>query len=58
MSDKELRDEVITLLVAGHETTALTLAWALYEIARHPDVDTALRDEVAAVIGPGRSPAG
>jgi cytochrome P450 len=55
MSDKELRDEVITLLVAGHETTALTLAWAMYEVARHPEVDAALRDEVAAVIGAARA---
>ena len=33
---------MITLLCAGHETTALTLAWALFEIARHADVDGAL----------------
>jgi cytochrome P450 len=56
MSDKELRDEGITLLVAGHETTALTLAWALYEIARHPDVDAALDEEVKRVLGSDRAP--
>ena len=36
MSDAELRDELMTLLVAGHETTATTLAWALERLARHP----------------------
>ena len=56
MTDRELRDEVITLLVAGHETTALTLAWALFEVARHPDVDAVLAEEVARVLGPDRPP--
>jgi cytochrome P450 len=36
MSDAELRDELLTLLVAGHETTATALAWALERLARHP----------------------
>lgn len=56
MSDRELRDEVITLLVAGHETTALTLAWALYEVARHTDVDAALDEEVRRVLDADRAP--
>jgi cytochrome P450 len=56
MTDRELRDEVITLLVAGHETTALTLAWALFEIARHAGVDAALAAEVEQVIGGQRAP--
>jgi cytochrome P450 len=56
LTDRELRDEVVTLLLAGHETTALTLAWALFEIARHPDVDGQLHDEVLRVIGNERSP--
>ena len=51
MTDRELRDEVVTLLVAGHETTALTLAWAMYEIAGHPEVGDALRTEVDEVLG-------
>jgi cytochrome P450 len=55
-TDRELRDEVVTLLLAGHETTALTLAWGLFEVARHPDVDAALAAEVAAVLGPTRVP--
>src|SRR5215469_609244 len=36
LSDAELRDQLITLLLAGHETTATTLAWALHELARRP----------------------
>ena len=38
MSDKELRDQLITLLVAGHDTTATGLAWALERMTRHPDI--------------------
>ena len=37
MSDEELRDELMTLLVAGHETTATSLAWAVERLVRHPD---------------------
>jgi len=37
MSDQELRDELMTLLVAGHETTATALAWAIERLVRHPD---------------------
>jgi cytochrome P450 len=43
-SEDELRDQVITLLAAGHETTAGSLAWALERIARHPHVAARLRD--------------
>jgi cytochrome P450 len=38
MSDEELRDELITMLLAGHETTAMALSWAVEEIARRPEV--------------------
>jgi cytochrome P450 len=48
MSDSELRDELITLLVAGHETTANALAWAGERLARHPDVLARLADEARA----------
>ena len=44
MADKELRDELITLLVAGHETTATALAWALERLVRHPHILERLRD--------------
>jgi cytochrome P450 family 135 len=48
MSDQELRDELMTLLVAGHETSATALAWALEALARHPAVLSRLREEVDA----------
>ncbi len=38
LSDQELRDQMITLLLAGHETTATALAWSFHELARRPDV--------------------
>lgn len=38
MSDKQVRDEAVTLFVAGHETTATSLAWSLYELARKPEI--------------------
>ncbi len=47
MSDAELRDELMTLLVAGHETTATTLAWAFERLAREPGVAATLREEAA-----------
>jgi cytochrome P450 family 135 len=46
MSDKELRDELMTVLVAGHETSATSLAWALEALVRHPAALARLRDEV------------
>jgi cytochrome P450 len=48
MTVEEIRDELITLLVAGHETTATALAWALERLARHPAAWLRLREEVAA----------
>ena len=55
MSDRQLRDEVITLLSAGHETTATALAWTWYLIARHPNVEMRLAAELQTVLG-GRAP--
>ena len=46
MRDDEIRDELITILQGGHETTAAVLAWALYELGRHPDILAKLRDEL------------
>jgi cytochrome P450 len=51
MSDTEVRDETMTLFLAGHETTANALAWALHLLSRHPDVYARLRAEVDAVLG-------
>jgi cytochrome P450 family 135 len=48
MSDRELRDELMTLLVAGHETTATALSWAVELLARHPAELDRLETEVAA----------
>jgi cytochrome P450 len=45
MSEQALRDEAITLLAAGHETTATTLSWALHRVLQHPDVEARLRPE-------------
>ena len=48
MSDQELRDELMTLLVAGHETTATALAWAIERLVRHPDKLHRLAEEAQA----------
>ncbi|HYO56557.1 cytochrome P450 [Archangium sp.] len=51
MSDQALRDEAITLLAAGHETTATTLSWAIHHVLQHPDVEARLREEIQQVAG-------
>jgi cytochrome P450 len=48
MSDGELRDELMTLLAAGHETTATALSWGIERLVRHPDKLERLRDEAIA----------
>ena len=53
MSDEEVRDEMFTMLVAGHETTATLLAWVIHRLLEHPDVLAATRAEVASVVGSG-----
>ena len=55
MSDQQLRDEAITLFLAGHETTALALAHTLFLLSTHPDVERRLHAELAEVLG-DRSP--
>jgi cytochrome P450 len=52
MSDQELRDQLMTLLLAGHETTALSLSWAVEEIVRRPAVLGRILEEIAASAGP------
>ena len=49
MPDRQVRDEALTILLAGHETTANALTFALWLVARHPDVQERMRDEVFAV---------
>ena len=51
MTDRQLRDEVMTLLLAGHETTALALSWALYLVGQHPEVEAKLMGEIDTVLG-------
>lgn len=55
MSDKQLRDEALTMILAGHETTAVTLAWLMILLGRHPDIREKVEEELAEVLG-GRSP--
>ena len=55
MSDDQLRDEVMTLFLAGHETTALALSWTCYLLAQHPEVESRLLQELHSVLG-GRTP--
>ncbi|MGQ5260839.1 cytochrome P450 [Micromonospora sp. ZYX-F-536] len=50
---ERLRDELVTLLLAGHETTASTLSWSLYLVDRHPEVREKLRAEALEVLGDG-----
>jgi cytochrome P450 len=51
MDDKQLRDEAVTLLLAGHETTALTLGYAFHLLGKHPEVAEKLAAEIQAVLG-------
>lgn len=51
ISDKELRDSIVSLLIAGRDTTAQTLVWALWELMQHPEVVSKIRDEIVSVMG-------
>src|SRR6266852_5734998 len=51
MSDRQLRDEVMTLFLAGHETTALTLAWSWYLLGTNPDAERKFHAELDGVLG-------
>jgi cytochrome P450 len=55
MSDKQLRDEILTIFVAGHETTANALSWTWHLLARHPEAEAKMRAELTEVLG-GRAP--
>lgn len=56
MSPTEIRDQVLTIFVAGHETTALSLMWTWYLLAMHPEHEARMHAELDAVLG-GRAPA-
>ena len=51
MSDQQLRDESITLFLAGHETTAIALSWTLWLLSQHPEIEARLAQELAALKG-------
>ena len=51
LSPRQIHDEALTLLLAGHETTALALSWTWYVLAQHPDVDAAMQAELQTVLG-------
>jgi len=51
--DKQLRDDLMTLLVAGHETTGSLLTWTAFELAQHPDEMKKVQEEVDRVLGTG-----
>ncbi len=55
MTDRQLRDEIMTFLLAGHETTAVSLSWTWYLLSQHPEAGQKLRQELSDVLG-GRTP--
>jgi len=56
MTDQQLRDELLTIFLAGHETTANALTWTWYLLSQHPEVENELHDELDEVLS-GRTPA-
>jgi cytochrome P450 len=54
MPDKQLRDELLTIYVAGHETSAYALSWTFYELMQHPEVYQKIREEVLSVMKDGK----
>ncbi|MFM1920777.1 MAG: hypothetical protein RLZZ303_2411 [Candidatus Hydrogenedentota bacterium] len=56
MSDQQVRDEAITLFLAGHETTANALTWTWYLLSQHPEIERRLHEEIDAVLEDGRDP--
>jgi cytochrome P450 len=55
MSDEQVRDEALTLFLAGHETGANALVWTWYLLSQHPEVERRLHEEIDSVLG-GRAP--
>lgn len=51
MTDEQLRDEAVTIIMAGHETTAIALSWTWYLLSQHPDVEVRLVEELQGVLG-------
>jgi cytochrome P450 len=55
MTDKQVRDEAVTIFLAGHETTANALTWAWYLLSQHPEIEAKLHEEIDNVLA-GRTP--
>src|SRR4029077_17168356 len=55
MTDRQLRDEVMTMLLAGHETTSLALSWTYYLLWQHPALEKRVADEADRVLGTRRA---
>jgi len=51
INNKQLRDDLMTMLVAGHETTAAVLTWSLFEITKNPDIKAKIVEEIDRVVG-------
>ncbi|WP_404330986.1 cytochrome P450 [Mesobacillus maritimus] len=51
MTDQQLRDELMTIFLAGHETTANALSWTIFLLSQHPEVEEELHNEIDSVIG-------
>jgi cytochrome P450 len=54
LTDQQVRDEAVTFLGAGHETTAVALTWTWYLLSRHPEIERRLRVEIEQVLGDRR----
>jgi len=55
-SSRQLRDDLMTMLIAGHETTAAVLTWAVFELAQQPELMARVQREIDEVVGPDRDP--
>ena len=51
LSEEEIKDQVLTIFLAGHETTALALSWGWYLLDQHPEIERKIRQEIAEVLG-------
>ncbi|HEV2912703.1 MAG TPA: cytochrome P450 [Pyrinomonadaceae bacterium] len=56
MTDEQVRDEALTIFLAGHETTANALSWTWYLLSQHPEAEARLHAEIDEVLGDGRLP--
>ena len=50
MNDQQIRDNVLTMLLAGHETTANALTWTYYLISQHPEIEKKMLEEIDMIV--------